>query len=455
MILNNKKKVHFIGIGGAGMSGLADILIDMGYQVSGSDRESSESTNYLKTRGAVIYQGHKADNISGAEMIVFSSAVPQDNPELIRARELHITCIKRAMLLGELMNRKDGIAVAGTHGKTTTTSMIGHMLKYCGLDPTVVVGGKMQNSKTNAQLGKGKFFVTEADEYDRSFLTLFPKLSVINNLEEDHLDIYENLADLKNTFLKFANQTKENGKIIINADSKNLLEIMQLNSARDVLNFAIETEADIMAENIRFKDGKTIFDVIVNKKNNGELYLNLPGKHNIYNALAAYAVGYSINLTFEQMQNALAEFKGVHRRFELKGNINGVLFFDDYAHHPTEVREALKAAKSGWKKRVIVVFQPHLFSRTRDFYKDFAMALENADKVILTPIYPAREQTVPGITSDLIAREMSENCISLQNNEMIVDAILRTIQAGDLLITMGAGDIWKYGEKALKKLELN
>ena len=347
---------------------------------------------------------------------------------------------------------KEGIAVAGTHGKTTTTSMIGHMLSFCGLDPTVVVGGKMQNSKTNAQLGKGKYFVTEADEYDRSFLTLFPTFTVLNNLEEDHLDIYKDLEDLKNTFFQFASQTKKNGKLIINRDSKNLMDVSKKYTA-DILSFAVNGNADIKADNIRFENGQTYFDVKTEKGHRTTIQLNLPGEHNIYNALAAVAVGTQLGLEFKQMQQALAAFQGVHRRFEFKDSINGIDFYDDYAHHPTEVEQALKAAGSGWNKRLVVVFQPHLFSRTRDFYKDFAKALSMADKIILTPVYPAREQPLPGITSDLIAKEMDENCICLKSNSMIVSAILKTVKPGDLMITMGAGDIWKYGEKVIRELK--
>jgi len=453
MILNNKKKIHFVGIGGAGMSGLADILLEMGFQVSGSDREGSETTDYLQSRGALIFEGHKSENVTDADLVVFSSAVPTNNPELVQAEDLNVPCIKRAEMLGELIKEKEGIAVAGTHGKTTTTSMIGHMLTFCGLDPTVVVGGKMQNSKTNAQLGRSKYFVTEADEYDRSFLTLFPKFSVLNNLEEDHLDIYKDLKDLKDTFLKYANQTKMGGKLIVNSDSKNISDLVKYYKG-EVLSFAIKNDADIKAENIRYDDGTTYFDVIVNDTPSGTVKLNMPGQHNIYNALATLTIGTQINLSVNQMQQAIEKFMGVHRRFEFKGNVNEILFFDDYAHHPTEVYETIKAAKTGWQRRVVVIFQPHLYSRTRDFYKDFASALSNADKAIITPVYPAREKALAGVTSDLIAKEMGDNCISIKNNGMIDKAILKTIQPNDLVLTMGAGDIWIYGEKAIEKLRL-
>lgn len=451
MNLGKIKNIYFVGIGGAGMSGIADILIEEGYNVSGSDRESSEATVYLRSRGANIFIGHNSENLKDADLLVFSSAIPDDNPEVIQAKKMNIPCIKRAEMLGYLMKNKKGIAVAGTHGKTTTTAMIGHMLISCGLDPTIIVGGKMQNSATNARLGHGKYFVTEADEYDRSFLTLFPETSVINNIEEDHLDIYKNIGDLKQTFLKFARQTMSTGVLIINLDNQHTADIAK-DCGGKILSFAINKNADVRAENIRFKKGKTYFDVIANSDLTGTIHLNLPGQHNIYNALAAIATGLHLQLSFDDIKKALAEFKGVQRRFEFKGEINGIYFFDDYAHHPTEVEAAISAAKSGWHKRVIVIFQPHLFSRTKDFYHEFALALGHADRTILAPVYPAREQPLTGVTSALIAGQMDEKCICVQRNDMLVDAIIRTIQKDDLVITMGAGDIWKYGEKALKKL---
>lgn len=452
MNLTNTRKVHFIGIGGAGMSGLADILIEMGIEVSGSDRESSAATDYLKGRGATFFLGHAFDNVGDANLLVYSSAVAADNPEIMEAKKRRIPSIKRAELLGILMKEKEGIAIAGTHGKTTTTSIVGHMLVENKLDPTIVVGGKMQNSQTNAKLGKGKYFVTEADEYDRSFLTLFPKISVVTSLEEDHLDIYKDLADLKNTFAKFTNQTAFDGLVLLNKDDENVMELEE-HTTRKTQTFGLSKESDVIAKNITFKNGRTSFDVEVNGQIKGNIELNMPGTHNIKNALAAVSVGLKLGISFVGIKKSLSSFTGVQRRFEFKAEIDGIHFYDDYAHHPSEVRAAISAAKSGWNKRVVIVFQPHLFSRTLDFSKDFAFALDMADKVILAPIYPARENPIPGVTSSLISEQMEKECILLDEKELIEAAILKEAKSGDLVITMGAGDIWLFGEMAINQLQ--
>lgn len=452
MNLKQTEKVHFVGIGGAGMSGLADILIEMGNQVSGSDRENSTTLEYLKKRGATIFLGHALENLQDVKLLVYSSAVPTDNPEILEAEKRIIPAIKRAKLLGNLMKEKEGIAIAGTHGKTTTTSIIGHMLIENGFDPTVVVGGKMQNSQTNARLGKGKYFVAEADEYDRSFLTLFPKITVVTSLEEDHLDIYKDLNDLKSTFAKFTNQTAYDGLVILNHDDRNVMELAN-NTAIDTQSFGLSEDADIIARNITFKNGRTNFEVEVKGEIKGSIELNMPGNHNIKNALAAISVGLNLGISFVGIKKSLSSFSGVQRRFEFKAEVNGIRFYDDYAHHPSEVRAAISAAKSGWNQRVVIVFQPHLFSRTRDFAKDFACALDMADKVILAPIYPARETAIPGVTSSLISNQMEKKCTLVEKKELLSDEILKEAKNGDLVITMGAGDIWLFGEMAIKQLQ--
>ncbi|KAA3611128.1 MAG: UDP-N-acetylmuramate--L-alanine ligase [Calditrichaeota bacterium] len=448
----SKKKIHFIGIGGAGMSGLADILTEMGHKVSGSDREMSETTKYLQSRGITIFEGHAAENVSGVDLIVYSSAVPKENPEMTQANKDNIPMIRRAEMLGQLMMKKEGIAIAGTHGKTTTTSMTGQLLIDAGLDPTVVVGGKMQNLQTNARLGSGKYFVTEADEYDRSFLALHPGISVITSLEEDHLDIYKGLEDLKKTFLKFANQTMFDGASILCADEKNVAELAhKINTP--TTTYGLGSEADIQAQNIRFENGKTWFDLSVKGIQKGEFEIKLPGNHNISNALASITVGLELGISLSVIKESLATFKGVQRRFEFKGEAAGILFYDDYAHHPSEVSAALNAAKSGWQNNIVVVFQPHLFSRTSDFYKEFAESLKIADKVILAKIYPAREKPMQGITSQLIANEIGSKVEYIAENEKLTDAICASVKKGDLVLTMGAGDIWKFGEEALKRIK--
>ena len=433
------------------MSGLADILSEMGHEVSGSDLEISGTTAYLLSRGIKVFKGHNKENVQGADFVVFSSAVAKDNPEMMRAKENNIPTIQRAKMLGQLMQKKEGIAIAGTHGKTTTTSMTGQILIDAGLDPTIVVGGKMQNLQTNARLGKGHLFVAEADEYDRSFLALHSRISVITSLEEDHLDIYDGLADLKKTFLEFANQTSFDGLSILCADDKNVMELKnEINST--TIKYGLSKEADIQAQNIRFENGKTWFDLFVLGEQKSEIEMMLPGTHNVSNALAAIAVGLELDISLDVIKRSLAHFKGVQRRFEFKGEAGGILFYDDYAHHPTEVLAALNAAKAGWKNRIVVVFQPHLFSRTLDFSKEFARALEIADKVIIAEIYPAREKPIEGVTAQLIVDEISAKVEYVPQNKTLTESICASIKTGDLVLTMGAGDIWKYGEEALKRI---
>ncbi len=448
---NTKKKIHFIGIGGAGMSGLADILTEMGHTVSGSDKEMSATTAYLESRGITVYKGHAKENTKDVDFVVYSSAVPKDNPEMMQANENNIPTIRRAEMLGQLMQKKTGISIAGTHGKTTTTSMTGQILIDAGLDPTVVVGGKMQNLQTNARLGNGQFFVTEADEYDRSFLALHSRISVITSLEEDHLDIYDGLGDLKKTFLQFANQTSFDGLSILCADEDNVMSLATKIKSTTT-KYGLNLQADIRAEEIHFNSGKTKFELVVNGENRGELEILLPGNHNISNALAAITIGLELDIKLDIIKKSLAQFKGVQRRFEFKGEAAGILFYDDYAHHPSEVEAALKAAKAGWTNRIVVIFQPHLFSRTQDFYKDFAKALEIADKVIVAEIYPAREKPIAGVTSQLIVDEISGEVDYFPQNRTLTESISESVENGDLVLTMGAGDIWKYGEEVLMRI---
>ncbi len=432
------------------MSGLADILVNMGHRVSGSDREETATTAYLKSRGIEVFKGHAKENIKNVDLVVFSSAVPRENPEMMLAADKNIPTIRRAEMLGQLMQKKEGIAIAGTHGKTTTTSMTGQLLIDAGLDPTVVVGGKMQNLQTNARLGNGQYFVAEADEYDRSFLALHPLISVITSLEEDHLDIYSGLDDLKKTFLQFSNQTSFDGLSILCADHANVVALKnKINT--NTITYGLSDLADVRAQNTRFEKGKTFFDLYLHGHKKTSISLQLPGNHNISNALAAITIGLELDISLEKIANSLADFKGVQRRFEFKGEIDGILFYDDYAHHPSEVEATIKAAKAGWANRLVVVFQPHLFSRTRDFYKEFAAALSLADKTILAEIYPAREKPMAGITSAMIASEISGDVEYVADNAKLTGQIAASLKPGDLVLTMGAGDIWKYGEEALKR----
>jgi len=446
------KSFHFIGIGGAGMSGLAEILMDMGHQVSGSDREPSEVTSYLGQKGAQIKIGHSAENLSQSDFLVYSSAIPQDNPEMVRAHELNIPRIRRAEMLGQLFNRKFGIGVAGTHGKTSTTSMLGSILLEAEKDPTIIVGGKLQNLMTNARLGISDYLIAEADEYDRSFLALFPRIAVITSLEADHLDIYKDLDDLKETFTKFANQTSFDGTVILNADDPNLIKIEQ-NIERNIIKFGLNKDADLMARNLRFHDGQSTFEIELLGRDLGSITLHVPGHHNVQNALAAVAVALELDIPFETIANGLFIFKGVGRRFEIVGQEKDILIIDDYAHHPTEVAAAIQAARSGWDRRVLAVFQPHLFSRTRDFAKEFAQALDAADLAVVTDIYPAREEQIPGVTGELISDALKNEHIYVQDKNNLTSILLEPTRPGDLLLFLGAGDIWKSSRELIKGLQ--
>lgn len=446
------KKFHFIGIGGAGMSGLAEILISMGHRVSGSDREASEVTDYLEHKGAQITIGHKAENVNQVDFLVYSSAISQDNPEMIRAQEQKIPQIRRAEMLGQLFNRKFGIAVAGTHGKTSTTSMLGSILLKAGKDPSIIVGGKLQNLMTNARLGKSDYLIAEADEYDRSFLTLSPRIAVITSLEADHLDIYSDLSDLKETFVKFANQTSFDGIVVLNADDVNLAQIAP-EIEQSVSTFGLKYNADLMARNLSFRDGKSHCEVMANGHLLGSITLNLPGNHNIQNALAATAVALELGIPFETIAAGLLSFKGVGRRFEIVGREKDILIVDDYAHHPTEVAAVIQAARSGWDRRVVAVFQPHLFSRTRDFYSDFARSLEAADLAVVTDIYPAREEAIPGVSGALIADALQNEHLYTADKNELSEILSKQVRSGDLVLFLGAGDIWKYSRELLKKLQ--
>ncbi len=442
--------IYFTGIGGAGMSALAELLAQWGYPVAGSDRRDGPVTERLRQQGIKVYIGHKAHHVKDARLVVYSSAVPEDNPELMAAAEKGIPTVKRAALLGQLMTGKKGVAVAGTHGKTTTTSMIGFMFKACGLDPTAVVGGALADTGRGAMAGKGDWFVTEADEYDRSFLTLYPMISVINNLEADHLDIYHDMENLSKAFAEYARHTPLTGYVIYNGEDANVRKAVQEIYATPI-TFGLTPHMDYYARDIISSEEGTWCTVVYKGHPLGELRLTMPGRHNIRNALAALAAGFCAGLEFRKMAEALAAFGGVERRFQYKGHAGGALFYDDYAHHPTEVQAALEAARAGWNKRIVAVFQPHLFSRTRDFAQDFAEVLNKADTVILAPIYPAREKPMPGVNSALIGNLLSVPCTIAADREETADAIINQCRENTLILVMGAGDIWQIAETAMER----
>jgi UDP-N-acetylmuramate--alanine ligase len=454
-ILKNKKHIYFTGIGGIGMSGIAEILLDDGFRVSGSDRQLSNVTSYLADKGVQIYEGHRAENLQDVDLLVYSSAVPESNPERQQAIRLGIEQIRRAEMLAQIMIGKNNIAIGGTHGKTTTTALTAKIVIDAGLDPTVVIGGKLKNLRTNARLGQGDVFITEADEYDRSLLALSPNIAVITTLEEDHLDCYEDLTDIKQTFLQFANKVPKTGITICCRDEPNIREIIP-NIIGPVITYGIYPETDYQAINLKYDKSGSFFDIHNKARKIEDISLQLPGQHNILNALAAFIIGEILGISVDKIKTSLNEFSGVDRRFEIKGVINDVMIVDDYAHHPTEVAATIASARSGWKRNLIIVFQPHLYSRTRDFYMDFAAALAEADQVILADIYPAREKPIPDVDSSLIitaAEKLgSEHFRYIAEKEAIEAYLLKLIKSGDMIITMGAGDIWTVSENLLRNL---
>lgn len=453
------KKIHFVGIGGIGMSGIAEILLDQGFRVSGSDRALSDVTERLRTLGATVFEGHKPENVaSDVDTLVYSSAVVQDNPEVLEAQRRKIPIVRRAEMLAEVMRLKYGIGIAGTHGKTTTTSMISLVLMEGGLDPTVIVGGKLSGlGGTNARLGKGDFIVVEADEFDRSFLSITPTIAVLTTLETDHLDCYRDLEDIKGAFIQFANKVPFYGFIVLCLDEPALQDIMPKMRKKKILTYGLNPQADVQAVDIHFKNNTSTFTVIKNGGELGPLTLQVPGRHNVQNALAAISVGLELGIPFGNIRSGIEKFGGVFRRWELKGEVDGISIYDDYAHHPTECRATLSGAKAGWRRRVVCVFQPHLYTRTRDFYEEFGKAFLLSDVLIVTDIYPAREEPIQGITGELIvnaAKQYGHKEVHYVPDKKQVPSFLGTmVKKGDIVITMGAGDIWKYGEEFLQQLK--
>ncbi len=451
------KKLHFVGIGGIGMSGIAEILLDQGFQISGSDKGLSEVTERLKQLGAVIYEGHKPEHVGpDVDALVYSSAVGPDNPEVLEAQRRKIPVIRRAEMLAEVMRLKYGIGIAGTHGKTTTTSMVSLVLMEGNLDPTVIVGGKLSGlGGTNARLGRGEFIVVEADEFDRSFLSITPTIAVLTTLETDHLDCYRDLEDIKGAFIQFASKVPFYGFVVLCLDEPALLDIMPQLSKKKIITYGLNPQADVQAIDIRHKENTSTFTVEQNGKELGQITLQVPGKHNVQNALAAIAVGLELGVPFEKVKAGIEKFAGVYRRWEKKGEVNGIMVYDDYAHHPTECRATLSGAKSGWRRRVVCVFQPHLYTRTRDFYEEFAKSFLLSDVLVVTDVYPAREEPMQGVTGELIvnaAKQFGHKDVHyVPDKKQIPDYLTSLVKAGDIVITMGAGDIWKYGEEFLKK----
>jgi len=451
------KHIHFVGIGGIGMSGMAELLFNLGFTISGSDKLISDRTDHLKSIGITIFDGHFSDNIVNCDVLVYSSAVKLDNPEIIEAKHQNIPVIRRAEMLGELLKVKStSIAIGGTHGKTTASSMLGSILSVAELNPTLVIGGIVNELGSNTISGSGDIIVVEADEFDRTFLSLQPTMSAITSIELEHLDCYDNLEDIQNTFTQFANSVPFYGIVSVCIDDRNVQRILP-NIKRPIITYGLTNQADIQAKNIHYANQCSQFTVMRNLETLGDVNLNAPGEHNIQNALAAISLSLELDIKFGDIQIGLENYSGVRRRFEIRNKTNsGIMLVDDYAHHPSEVQATLKAARSGWNKRIVAIFQPHLYTRTRDFYQDFALAFMHSDVLVVTDIYPAREEPIDGITGRLIsdnARTIGhKNVIYIQNKEDIPTNIAEITKPDDLVITMGAGDIWKFNDMIFQEL---
>ena len=434
------------------MSGIAEILSAEGFAVTGSDRAASENTDRLKSLGISVLIGHVASNLApDVDALVYSSAVGSDNPEVAEAHRRKIPVIRRAEMLAEVMRLKYGIGIAGTHGKTTTTSMVSLVLMEGGIDPTVIVGGRLRGlAGSNARLGKGEFIVVEADEFDRSFLSITPTIAVLTTLETDHLDCYRDLDDIKSAFIQFAGKVPFYGFVVLCLDEPALQDIMP-KIKKKIVTYGLNGQADLQAVDIVHRLNLTRFTVLRDGKELGEIELQIPGDHNVQNALAATAVGLELHVPFSKVKTGIEKFTGVFRRWEVKAELDGITVIDDYAHHPTEIRATLAGAKAGWRRRTVCVFQPHLYSRTRDFYDEFGRAFFNADVLIVTDVYPAREEPIQGVTGELIAnaaKEFGHKQVHYVPEKKDVPGYLMTItRPGDMVITMGAGDIWKFGEQ--------
>ena len=450
------RNIHFIGIGGIGMSGMAELLYRTGYSMSGSDLEQNDRTIFLAKLGLKIFIGHNENNVVGANLVVFSSAVDHQNIEIKKAKELGIPIMRRAEMLAELVRIKPlSIGVSGTHGKTTTCSIIGSILYNAKKDPTIVIGGIVKEFNTNAISGKGDIIVVEADEYDKTFLSLHPVISIINNIEEEHLDCYKDFSDLKNAFQQFANNIPFYGFLLANSDDMAISSIVS-NINKPIIKYGLDKKADYSAQNISFSNHESKFDLYHKDKKIDSIELIIPGLHNIYNSLCAISLCLELGVSIGIIKKSLKEFEGVKRRFDIKYNKNGNLYIDDYAHHPTEIKTTIEAAKKGWpNKKIISIFQPHLYSRTKSFFEDFADALLDSDKIMLLEIYGAREQKIEGVSSQLIQRALVEkghaNCEVIKSDELI-GRLKHTYKNNQIVITMGAGDLWTKGEDIIKNL---
>jgi len=452
-VFRKVRQLHFVGIGGSGMSGIAEVLLNLGYPVSGSDLASSVSTRRLKKLGARIHRGHRAQNVQGAEVVVTSSAVHPDNPEVVEARRQKIPVIPRAEMLAELMRMKYGVAVAGAHGKTTTTALIAEVLTRGRLDPTIVIGGRLGKLRSGAKLGNGEIMVAEADESDGSFLKMKPTIAVVTNIDREHLDYYSDLTAIQDAFVTFLSRVPFYGVAVVCIDDPNVRTILP-RVDRKLIRYGLSSDADVMASDVEVSGFTSSFTCHVDGKELGHVTLKLPGRHAVFNSLAAIAVGLELDVPFKTIANGLAKFRGVDRRMQQRGKAFGALVLDDYGHHPTEIEATLGAIREGFGARTVAVFQPHRYSRTRALLEEFGRSFALADEVIVTAIYAAGEEPIDEFDGAVVAEALMRHghpSVSYHATPKEVTAALRkTVRKGDIVVTLGAGDVWKIGEALIR-----
>lgn len=450
MIFGRIKRIHFVGIGGIGMSGIAAVLQKHGFAVSGCDLKRSSTTDKLVDLGIDVVIGHSTSHAEEVDLLVVSSAVRRDHPELVHARERKIPVVRRAEMLGEIVRRNRSIAVSGSHGKTTTSAMTAMVLSEAGLDPTLIVGGVLRNLDSSSKLGSTGLLVVEADEYDRSFLALWPELAIVTNIDADHLDCYQDLDEIRDAFRQFLERVPFYGVVIGCSNDPYVAEILR-HLDRRVVRYGTGEEADLRAIDIAFTESGSTFNVARGGDSLGSVALAVPGLHNVLNALGAIAAGLELEVPFDRISSALVRYRGVERRFQILGEFNGAIIVDDYAHHPTEIRATLEAARGSYPdRRIVALFQPHLYSRTRDFFDQFAESLSIADQAYVTPIYPAREEPIPGVDSQLILdaanrRGASNLTLMDEADELMIVHLREALRPGDIFLTLGAGDVNRFG----------
>jgi UDP-N-acetylmuramate--alanine ligase len=450
------KQIHLVGIGGIGMSGIAEVLLNLGYRITGSDAQETEITRRLVQLGCRVTYEHQRENVHGADVVVTSSAIKGDNSEVQEAKARMIPVIRRAEMLAELMRMKYGIAVAGTHGKTTTTSMAATVLAGAGLDPTMVIGGRLNSLGSSARLGEGEFLVAEADESDGTFLSLSPTIAIVTNIDPEHLDFYGDIEHLKRTFMEFINKVPFYGSSILCLDHPNVRALIPAVQKR-YITYGLDQEANVRGEGITPKGWGIVFEAWWQDRSLGRVSLNMPGIHNVYNALAAIALGIELEIPFSTIKEALEDFTGVDRRFELKGETAGVSVIDDYAHHPEEIRVTLAAAKGLGERRIIALFQPHRYTRTRDLFNEFLSAFAGADALFVTDIYPAGEDPIPGVSAEALCQAIGKQGGTevryVPDRKHLIDEVLPLLKPGDIVMTLGAGNIWETSEAIVEALE--